>query len=215
MRPLPFITGGYYHLYNRGVDKRKIFLRYGHYQRFLTTIRSILDTGSATPRPHHNQSLALNSKVQILTYCLMPNHYHFLIQQTTDNGITEFMHRLDTSFTKYFNLNHHRTGRLFEYTFKAKSIESDEMLLHVSRYIHLNPLIARLVGSVELWPWSSYLETIGKRNETFCVPEVILGYFSSHYPEQRYEQFVSDQRMYAQLLHDAEHEKNGEDALFL
>lgn len=215
MRPLPFITGGYYHLYNRGVDKRKIFLRYGHFQRFLTTTKSILDTGSATPRLMQHQGLALKSKIRILAYCLMPNHYHFLVQQTDDFGITEFMHRLNTSYTMFFDLNQKRTGRLFEYTFKAKLIESDEMLLHVLRYIHLNPVIARLVKSIELWPWSSYLETVGKREKTFCHPEKILQYFSTQYPEQKYEQFVSDQRMYAQLLHDAEHEKNGEDALFL
>lgn len=215
MRSLPFVTGGYYHLYNRGVDKRKIFLRYGHFQRFLSTVKLILDTGSATPRLMHNQSLALKLKIQILAYCLMPNHYHFLIQQTADDGITEFMHKLDTSYTKFFNFNLHRTGRLFEYTFKARSIESGEMLIHVSRYIHLNPVIAGLVNAIELWPWSSYLETIGKREKTFCSPETILQYFSTQYPEQKYEQFVNDQRMYAQLLHDAEHEKNGEDALFL
>lgn len=215
MRPLPFFTGGYYHLYNRGVDKRKIFLRYGHYQRFLTTIKSILDTGSATPRPHHNQGLALKSKITIFSHCLMPNHYHFLVQQTEDNGITEFMHNLNTSYTMYINLNLHRTGRLFEYSFKARAIESDEMLLHVSRYIHLNPFIAGLVDSPDLWPWSSYLETIGKREKKFCSPEALLYYFSKEHPHEQYEQFVKDQRMYAQLLHDAQQEKNGEDALFL
>lgn len=214
MRPLQFYTGGYYHLYNRGVDKRKVFLRYGHFQRFLTTVKLILDTGSATPRLRHNQSLALKSKIRIIGYCLMPNHYHFLVQQIDEYGVTEFMHHLNTSFTKYFNLNLHRTGRLFEYTFKAKYIESDEKLLHVMRYIHLNPLIAGLVDAIELWPWSSYLETIGKRSETFCHPEIILNYFLKQNPVSAYEAFVRDQRAYAQLLHDAEDEKD-EDALFL
>lgn len=214
MRLSPFISDQYYHVYNRGVDKRTVFLRYGHYRRFLTTINTILNTGSATPRLIYNQSLALKLKIKIVAYCLMPNHYHFLMKQLEDDGITQFMHKLDTSYTKYINLNLHRTGRLFENTFKAKRMETDEMFLHVARYIHLNPVIAQLVPSLELWPWSSYLETIGKREPTFCDVRDILRYFPDATPQKTYEQFVINQRTYAQLLHDAEKIKD-EDKLFL
>ncbi len=214
MRLYPFVSGQYYHVYNRGVDKRIVFLRYGHYRRFTTTIDTILKTGSATPRLTYNQSLALKLKVEIIAYALMPNHYHFLIKQLMDDGITEFMHKLDTSYTKYINLNLRRTGRLFENTFKAKRLENDEMFLHVARYIHLNPVIARLVPSLELWPWSSYLETIGKREKSFCHAQEILQHFSVQNPSRAYEEFVTDQRKYAQLLHDADDVKD-EDMLFL
>jgi len=214
MRLLPFVNGEYYHIYNRGVDKRTVFLRFGHYRRFTNTIQTILNTGSATQRLIYNQSLALKSKVEIIAYCLMPNHYHFLLHQLMDDGITEFMHKLDTSYTKFFDLNLHRTGRLFEYTFKAKHIETDELVLHTARYMHLNPVIARLVTSLELWPWSSYLETIGKRQESFCQYQPLLNYFPGENPALAYETFVADQRAYAQLLHDIEELKD-EDAIFL
>lgn len=214
MRLFPFVSGQYYHVYNRGVDKRTVFLRYGHYKRFIATMSSILNTGSATPRPHYNQSLALKLKVNIIAYCLMPNHYHFLIKQLTGNGITEFMHKIDTSYTKYINLNLKRSGRLFENTFKAKLIDNEPLFIHTARYIHLNPVIARLTPSLELWPWSSYLETIGKRDPSFCTISEILQYFSKNEPQKQYENFVNDQRAYAQLLHDAEKIQD-EDRLFL
>lgn len=214
MRDLQFINGEYYHIYSRGVDKRKVFLRYGHYRRFLSTIKTILNTGSATPRLIYNQSLALNSKVEITCYCLMPNHYHLLLMQKADNGITEFMHKINTSYTKYINLNEKRSGRLFETTFKAKQIESDELFLHVCRYIHLNPVIAGLVDSPDLWPWSSYLSVVKDRPDEICTSQKILSHFGAENPRVSYEQFVNDQRVYAQLLHEA-NEMGNEDRLFL
>lgn len=214
MRPLPFLTDEYYHVYNRGVDKRKIFLGFGHYRRLCLTIKRILDTGSATPRLISRQGLALKSKIEIIAYCLMPNHYHFLLRQHSERGITEFMHKLDTSYTMFFNLNQKRTGRLFEYTFKAKHVPTDELFLHVARYIHLNPVITGIVETVDLWPWSSYLSTIGKRTDDICSGERILAYFPAADSRRRYELFVKDQRVYAQLLHDAQEAKD-EDALFL
>jgi len=212
MRPLQFVSNGYYHIFNRGVDKRKIFLRYGHYTRFLHSIRTLLDTGSATEQSLKNQGLALKYKIDILCYCLMPNHYHFLLRQIEENGITEFMHHLNTSYTMYFNKNNDRTGRLFEYTCKAKEIDSDEQLLHVSRYIHLNPRIGNIVKDLTLYPWSSYLEYIGEREETFCRKEIILSHFGID--SKKYEEFVNNQIAYATLLHQIQNEDK-EESLYL
>jgi putative transposase len=209
MRDIPFFNNGYYHLYNRGVDKRKIFLHYNHYKRFIRTMSLILKTGSATERLKSNQSLALKSKVSILAYCLMPNHYHFLVKQTDDFGITQFMHQLNTSYTKFINLNTKRTGRLFEYTFKAKLIETDETLLHVSRYIHLNPLLGKIVDDLDLYPWSSYFIYTGLRNNVFLNTEEIL----SHYKTSSYKDFVLNHFEYSLMLKDAESNKD-EDTLF-
>jgi len=211
MRPAPFFTNGFYHIYNRGVDKRQVFLRYGHFARFLTTIRNLLNTGSATERLIYNQSLALNKKIHLLSYCLMPNHYHLLIQQIEDNGITEFMHKLDTSYTKYFNLNNHRTGRLFESTFKAKLIESDEVLLHISRYILINPVIAKLVEHPQEWRWSAYRDYFDIEVSKLAQTEIIHGLFP--HPEA-YRNFLLDQIAYGKLLKDAQ-EVQDEDTLFL
>lgn len=211
MRTAPFSTDGYYHVYNRGVDKRIVFHRFGHYLHFVSAIRNILNTGSATQRRLYNQSLALKSKVGLLAYCLMPNHYHLLLKQLQNGGITEFMQKLDTSYTKYFNLNNHRSGHLFEYSFKAKHIESDELLLHVSRYIHLNPVIASLVEQPEQWRWSSIHDYLDIETKPLCQTGEILSFFSSPYT---YKQFLTDQISYARLLKEIEDEKN-EDAIFL
>jgi putative transposase len=211
VRTAQFFTDGFYHVYNRGVDRRTVFYRYGHYLRFLTSIRSILRTGSATPRPLHNQSLALKSGVEILSYCLMRNHYHFILKQTQEEGISDFMHKLDTSYTKYFNLNNRRTGRLFEATFKAKHIDSDEQLLHVSRYIHINPVIAHLVERPEDWKWSSYREYFDIEASGFCHTKHILSFFPN---TVEYKAFVNDQIAYAMLVKESEDAKD-ENVLFL
>jgi len=212
MRAFQFASGSYYHIFNRGVDKRKIFLRYGHYSRFIQTIRTLLNTGSATIHSIEDQSLALKFKVEILSHCLMPNHYHFLIHQTKDNGITEFMHNLNTSYTLFFNKNNDRSGRLFEYTFKAKEIETEKVLLQVSRYIHINPIIAHLVSDLSYYPWSSYLDYMERREHSFCETATILSFFDND-PE-KYRAFIHDQIAYAQLLHRMKQEDK-EENLFL
>lgn len=214
MRSLQFITGEFYHIFSRGVDKRKIFLGFGHYRRFYLTIKRILETGSATPQLISHQGLALKSKVEIHAYCFMPNHYHFLLRQNDNYGITEFMHRLNTSYTMFFNLNQKRKGRLFEYTFQAKHVPSDEVLLHIRRYIDLNPVIAGMVNSADLWPWSSYLGTTSDRKDDICNSNEILSYFSKENSKNDYKNFVNDQQAYAQLLHNAQDAKD-EDMLFL
>lgn len=141
----------------------------------------------------------------------MPNHYHFLIQQLQEGGITEFMHKLDTSYTKYFNLNNQRTGRLFEYTFKAKNVETEELLLHISRYIHLNPVIAYLVEKPQEWKWSSYRDYFDIESHPIAQTEQIFSYFPS---AEAYKDFIHNQVAYAILLKDSENAKD-EDSLFL
>ena len=202
MRKEIFADGEYYHIFNRGVDKRKIFLHNGHYIRFLKTIHNLLASGKVHQKTEYDQSLAFSTKLSFLGYCLMPNHHHFLVRQKEEGGISHFMHQLNTSYTKYFNLNHKRTGRLFEYTFKAVHIESEEQLLHVSRYIHLNPLISNVVTDLRLYPWSSYLDYIGVRGGKLCQKEEILGLLSKGKPEKRYEEFVLNQVDYARILKD-------------
>lgn len=198
MRKISFVNNHYYHIYNRGVDKRRIFLREGEYIRFLFTIKSLLKTGTARQGLTISKSSAFSTKLSFVSYCLMPNHYHFLLKQKEENGISDFMHRLNTSYTKYFNISHKRTGRLFEYTFKAVGIETDEQLIHLSRYIHLNPFMGGLVKTLNHYKWSSYPDFIGKRNGTICEKEEILDSFKNN--EKKYEQFVLDNIDYAKSL---------------
>lgn len=215
MRIIPLTTGEYYHVYSRGVDKRSIFTARPHYIRFLASMRNILLTGSATEKAKRNQSLALkkstNATVSVLCYCLMPNHYHLLLQQITENGISIFMHKLNTSYTMYFNMNHRRKGRLFESTFHARHIESDMLLLHVSRYIHLNPLLAHLVKVLEDYKWSSYNAYIAQDVDTLCNKQQILSYWKNESVTQ-YRSFVQDQIEYARLLKESE---NGSEPFFI
>ncbi len=193
MRKLTFSDNEFYHIYNRGVDKRKIFLGYGYYLRFVKTIGNILATGTATQKEFIANPVPLNQKVELICYCLMPNHYHLLVRQAQENGITEFMHKLNTSYTKFFNINNQRSGRLFEYIFKAVHVQTDEQLLQLSRYIHLNPLVGGLDVDLNSYKWSSYVDYVGARKGKLCCREKIFGLLSSDQSEKKYEKFVLDQ----------------------
>lgn len=140
--------------------------------------------------------------VEVLTYCLMPNHFHLLIKQLKEDGITEFISKLSNSYTKYYNTKYSRVGPLFQGEFKAVLIENDAQLIHVSRYIHLNPISSFLIKDLSTYPWSSYGEYINNING-ICSKEQILGYFKSI---KDYQQFVSDQIGYAQELELIKHQ---------
>lgn len=200
MRKLIFTNGEFYHIYNRGVDKRRCFLRRGHYLRFLKTMTNILTKGSATQGRKIIKDTPLTQKISLICYCLMPNHYHFLIRQDKSGGVTEFMHKLNTSYTKYFNIDSYRSGRLFEYTFKAIHIETEEQLLHLSRYIHLNPLVSGITKDLTTYPWSSYPDYIGIRDNKLCNKEEILNLIAQKEQHKKYEEFVTDQVDYAKTL---------------
>lgn len=119
-----FQKNSYYHVYNRGNRKQNIFLSHRDYTRFLKKTKEYKDKFGVT----------------ILCYCLMPNHFHFLLRQDTDVPLTTFMLRLGTSYAKYFNIKYEEVGSLFQDRFRAKLIETDAYLLELSRYIHRNPL---------------------------------------------------------------------------
>lgn len=125
--------------------------------------------------------------LEIITFCLMPNHFHLTVRQLVENGISNFMHRIGTGFTNYFNLRLERTGRLFEGPFKAKLVETDEQLLHLTRYQHINPQnlddsYHNLQNLIE-YPWSSLAVYAGcERNKgrlAFVNPNPILDFFKT------------------------------------
>ena len=132
----------------------------------------------------------------------MPNHFHFLLRQKTDDGLSKFVGDLLNSYTKYFNIKNDRVGPLFQGRFRAVLIDNDEQLVHVSRYIHLNPLIANLVSDIESYPWSSYRDYLGLGNNTFVKTAEILDLFKS---KEDYKQFVLDQVDYARVLDQFKH----------
>lgn len=172
-----FQKGSYYHVYNRGNRKQNIFLSHNDYERFLKRMKEYKD----------------EFKIDILGYCLMPNHFHFLLKQATDTSLTHFMLKLGTSYAKHFNIKYKEVGSLFQGRFKAKLVEKDEYLLQLSRYIHRNPKKLLLpTPGVELvdYKWSSYPFYISGNNNDFINTDFILSYFSKENPQGDYKKFV-------------------------
>lgn len=206
-RIIPFETGSYYHIYNRGVEKRQIFLDERHYKRFLQTLYYYHFSG---PKPKLSQQFHFKIKdfyqnpkiVDIICYCLMPNHFHLLIRQQTEGGIKEFMQKILNSYTKFFNVKNNRVGPLFQGTFKAVPIKTDFQLMHVSRYIHLNPYVSGLIKDLEAYPYSSYPEFIEIAQGQICNKKHIIDFFKDI---NDYKNFVSDHQDYARELEEIKH----------
>lgn len=201
-------TNEYYHVFNRGVEKRIIFENQRDSQRFIQTLDYYRSGQPPTrfsfrDRPATLQKLPKiqgTPLIEIICYCLMPNHFHLLLKQTKEAGISTFLSKASNSYTKYFNTKYKRVGPLFQGTFKAVRIEDEEQLLHVSRYIHLNPLIDFIVRDLKDFPFSSYPEFLGLKNG-FCEKDYILDHFAS---PLGYEKFVLDQEDYARKIKQME-----------
>lgn len=150
----------------------------------------------------------LNEKGQriitLFCFCLMPNHFHFLVKQDMNNGISNFMSKFQNSYTKYFNKRNNRDGSLFLDQFKAVRIETDEQLLHVSRYIHLNPYtnyIVRSVIEIEKYPWSSLNFYLNNKSNMISTGQILSKYKNN----KEYLKFVIDQKDYQRRLKEIEY----------
>lgn len=148
MRKDPLVTGLYYHVYNRGVDKRDIFIDTTDLDRFALSVKefnTVKPIGSIKDltfrKPEDSDVQRPNPLVSIVCYCFNPNHFHFILKQEVDGGISEFLKRLLGGYTKYFNLIHHRNGALFQGRFKSNLIDGDDYFLKIRPYVHLNYLV--------------------------------------------------------------------------
>jgi len=155
-RDLTFQPGHYYHLYNRGNNRHLIFFEQENYLYFLRLVRRHL----------------IEQTLDVLAYCLMPNHYHLLVQCKT-HEVSGAMMRLSVAYTKAMNRRYKRVGALFQGQFQAIAVDSDEYLYHLTRYIHLNPVKAGLVAQPKDWEFSSYREYAGLRSGTLPKLEVM------------------------------------------
>ncbi|KKT62318.1 MAG: Transposase [Candidatus Giovannonibacteria bacterium GW2011_GWC2_44_9] len=186
MRKTIFANGEYYHIYNRGVDKRGVFMDKFDFERFLQSIEEFNSEdpiGSIYENSFIKDQIKSKKKklVRIICYCLNPNHYHFIIGQLVGRGIEKFMHKLGLGYTQYFNLKHHRSGALFQGPFKAIHIDSNEYLLHLSAYVNLNFKVHKfkLGDLVPKWrsSWDEYVNE--QRGAGLCKRDVILDQFKN------------------------------------
>lgn len=190
-------TSGYYHIYNRGVEKREIFNSTQDCKVFLYYLKIYLlpldaikkDTELGLIKARF-LSLNLSNETDLVSFALMPNHFHLLIRQTSTDGITKLMKRLTTGYSMYFNKKNNRVGPLFQGVFKACYIPNDEYLLHLSRYIHLNP--HKLNTSINFNDFNSYPYFLGTKYAEWIKPQSILQHFNASSNVFSYKSFVED-----------------------
>lgn len=195
-----YIENGYYHIYNRGVEKRKIFLDQQDYSVFLSYLKEYLmpknekelNERLSDPNTSYKERdkilrvLRLNNfsqEIILLSYCLMPNHFHFFVKQKSINSIDKFMNSLATRYTMYFNRKYKRVGSLYQDVYKAVLINNERQFLHLSRYIHKQAL------NLKNQP-CSYPEYVGLRQTLWVKPDEVLAYFSNINPSLSYQNFV-------------------------
>ena len=176
MRKTVFVDREFYHLYNRGVDKRDIFLDKWDFERFFTSIEefnAIDPIGSIYENSFSKEKHRAKKLVDFIAYCVNPNHYHFILRQLVEKGIEKFMHRFGTGYTKYFNNKYKRDGVLFQGKFKAVRIDTNEYLLHLSSYVNLNDRVHKLGSRFSKSSWREYLNG----GEGLCKKNLILKQF--------------------------------------
>jgi len=207
-RKVEFLNNNYYHVYNKTIDHINIFDKEIYAKYFLELAKYYNSSTSLIPfsrfltiKDEKIKSIYFNNllplKVDVLAYCFMPNHFHFLLKQKTDDGINKFISNILNSITRYHNLIEKRKGPIFLPNFKAKLITSTEILLHVARYINLNPYSSGLISKIENlqdFKFCSYREYLD--NESLCSTREILDMFANK------EQFIKFN------LNQAEYQKN-------
>jgi REP element-mobilizing transposase RayT len=216
MRKIQFANSEYYHIYNRGVDKRKVFLDERDYQRFLLSLNLLNDKEDGLflqwrdymrcKEKSEKPFLKLgfrnrNFLVDILAFCLNPNHYHLLVKQRIKKGVERFMHKLGTSHTKYFNEKYKRSGVLFQGKFKAVHVKNDGKLLYLSAYINQNSEVHG-IAKAEKWRWSSYPQYLSGKKLGLCKTDDILDQFRS---TKKYKEFCRENLM--EMLERKKYEK--------
>lgn len=204
-----YLEDGYYHIYNRGVEKRLIFLDEQDYSVFLSYLKDYLlpkDEGElmnklSDPNTSYKEKdkivklLRLNNfagEITLLAYCLMPNHFHFFIKQKSALSIDKFMQSLCTRYTMYFNRKYKRVGSLFQAVYKAVLVENEAQFIYLSKYIHKQAITSQgetLQGWEEKQP-CSFAEYLGLRKTSWIIPLEVLDYFSKTNPVLSYKSFV-------------------------
>ena len=184
-----FIKGEYFHIYNRSVENTLIFKSADDYLYFLDKFNPKITTYPAS----------------VFAYCLMPNHFHFLLRQDNDKPIYQIFSDINNSYVQHYNNKYSRKGHLYEGPLQHKRVKKENYIISLCQYIHYNPKKARLVDNLSDWKYSNYLEWIGKRNGILFNEELLKIYFGS--PElyrkqiKYYEKYIKEKE-FAELLFD-------------
>lgn len=201
-----YVAQGYYHLYNRGINKMTIFQDAQDYSMFLSYLKQYLlpketsilqklltdQTTIGFQKELILQQMRLNNfyqKIKLLSYCLMPNHFHLLVRQKQEKDLESFMKSFMTRFTIYINRKYNRRGPLFEGRYRAVIVSTDEQLLYLTRYIHLNPRTVLAKGQSLQESYSSYAAYLYETNQEWIHPEEILSFFGKS-QKTSYQYFV-------------------------
>lgn len=193
-------AGGYYHIYNRGVEKREIFLDADDYKTFLGYIKLYLTEpdlqGLALKVSPSHQPKNFVTEIDLLAYCLMPNHFHLFIKQTTDRGMAKFMQSVVQRYVMYFNKKYARVGTLFQGRYKTVLINNENQFIYITKYIHRNPINILPSGpgpeGLSEYKYSSYGNYLGLFKQKWIKMEDVLSYFSRTDPRNTYKAFVEE-----------------------
>jgi putative transposase len=216
MRKVGFANNECYHIFNRGIEKRDVFLDINDYERFLEGMYLLNDKQDGlmigwrdykkgNPKAKLEDFLKLRFRkraplVEVVAYCLNPNHYHFILKQIADRGIERFMHKMGTSHTKYFNKKNKRSGVLFQGVFKSMHIDSNEYLLYLSAYVNKNNFIHGYNKNGKC-PYSSLAGYLGDRSNNLINTSIVLGQFKNI---DEYKTFLKNNSLYMRNKKDLE-----------
>ncbi|MBI4656018.1 MAG: transposase [Elusimicrobia bacterium] len=200
MRKEKLVSDEIYHVFNKSIASYKIFNSDDDYDRFLYAVNYYTTDrkGSFSSFLKSKEKTINHSDgkyVKIVSYCFMPTHFHLVLKQLEENGIVRFISNLSNSYAKYFNLKHNRKGPLWEGRFRNVLVKTDEQILHLTRYIHLNPVTAYLVDKPGDWRYSSYREYLNVSDKKICSYSDILVV-----KPDKYKEFVEDRISYQREL---------------
>jgi putative transposase len=211
MGKTPLIDGQIYHVFTKSIAGFRIFRNKRDYERIIEMFKfyrhksvpvKFSEYEEIADRDLYYETRIRNLElmVEIIAYCVMPTHFHLILKQLLENGITIFLKNLLDSYTRYFNIKYDRKGPLWQGRFKSVLVDNNEYLMHLTRYIHLNPVVDELVEKPENWNYSSYLEYVNPGHDGLCS-------FSSYItlqPEE-YKKFVENHKEYLDSLKEINH----------
>jgi putative transposase len=223
MRKVIFSEGEYYHIFNRGVDKRDIFMEQFDIKRFLESISEfnslapigslyektrVNKFGSPTPKKTEAAQAREPRLVEMICYCLNPNHYHLLVKQVSERGVQKFMQKVGTGYTNYFNEKYRRSGALFQGKYKAVHVKNNEQLLHTSVYVNLNNKFGSPTPTLSASSWQEYSNPPARSGggAGLCARETILEQFRNpaayvSFAESSLGQIMERKRQEKELAH--------------